>query len=430
MDECGEATVPDALIPLSRFMPFRVVLVGDDMQLPPVVLYEGARRGGLDVSLFARLRHLGIDTNLLTIQYRMTPDIMRFSSNKFYHGRLQSRPASTAYDPNGPIQWETKLRFSSTYHLAALQALRRQLWTATTTSLKPNWHTPLSNILCTSSKALHVILGLSLPIELKWHSLLNATVGRDIPGVIVSTVTNMHGKEIDVTIVSLVRARDSKGRLPKNIGFVADSRRLNVALTRAHVHHRRFGGFDWLSIFIGLAEDYSRHRGFYHFETFRYMLVPRLNKAFEAQNQAKTSQVATVRTTNQHQRFLPFVEAAIEGVELRALIDSGAQISLIDLDTPKSLEIEIQPTATECIGLGCGRLPVVGQARLHVQVGSRIDNTLFHVFASGGITGNPVVLGWNLLDDQWRLLDTLAEFFELPDDDFDSWREAEECTVA
>ncbi|GAB0491442.1 hypothetical protein MMPV_002695 [Pyropia vietnamensis] len=103
IDEATQATEADALIPL--FLPGRdapppggrrgadpgcppLVLVGDDRQLPPTVLSEVAASGGLGVSLYRRLRGVGVRVSPLRVQYRMHPGVAVWPAATFYGGGL------------------------------------------------------------------------------------------------------------------------------------------------------------------------------------------------------------------------------------------------------------------------------------------------------------------------------------------------------
>ncbi len=70
IDECGMCKEPETMIPLVALKPKQVVLIGDHLQLQPIVKCPSAKRAGLDVSMFERYarRHSPI---MLTRQYRM-----------------------------------------------------------------------------------------------------------------------------------------------------------------------------------------------------------------------------------------------------------------------------------------------------------------------------------------------------------------------
>ena len=92
-DEAGQATEPETLIPTRGVR--RLVLVGDDRQLGPVILSRTAEQGGLGVSMFARLALLRSPATMLDVQYRMHPAISAFPSAEFYNGALFDSPSTT-----------------------------------------------------------------------------------------------------------------------------------------------------------------------------------------------------------------------------------------------------------------------------------------------------------------------------------------------
>ena len=90
IDEAAQCTEP-AFLPACTHGCERLVLIGDQNQLPPVVISSVALERGLGVSLFTRLAAGGLVPALLNEQYRMHPKIAEFSSNQFYSGKVQSR---------------------------------------------------------------------------------------------------------------------------------------------------------------------------------------------------------------------------------------------------------------------------------------------------------------------------------------------------
>lgn len=87
VDEAAQTTEPSVLIPL-RYGCNELILVGDPRQLPPTVLSDEASRLGLSMSLFERLERAGHEVLMLTVQYRMHPEIRQFPSRYFYHDKL------------------------------------------------------------------------------------------------------------------------------------------------------------------------------------------------------------------------------------------------------------------------------------------------------------------------------------------------------
>jgi len=97
IDEAGQLTVP-AILGALRFAK-RFILVGDEKQLPPLVLSKEASDEGLSESLFSilKLRDYGYKKDeiqsesscvSLKVQYRMNKWISHFASKVFYDGQL------------------------------------------------------------------------------------------------------------------------------------------------------------------------------------------------------------------------------------------------------------------------------------------------------------------------------------------------------
>lgn len=95
IDEAAQTTEPASLIPL-RFGCRRLVLVGDPRQLPATVLSRAADRALLGRSLFERLEQAEHEVVMLTVQYRMHPEIRRFPSQYFYQDLLIDAPGIVA----------------------------------------------------------------------------------------------------------------------------------------------------------------------------------------------------------------------------------------------------------------------------------------------------------------------------------------------
>jgi superfamily I DNA and/or RNA helicase len=95
LDEATQATDPVALAALVRGAV--VVLAGDPQQLPPtVVARDEQAKGGLSSTLFERCaeRWPAHATSMLTTQYRMSDELMRFPSALHYEGKLEAAKAN------------------------------------------------------------------------------------------------------------------------------------------------------------------------------------------------------------------------------------------------------------------------------------------------------------------------------------------------
>lgn len=104
IDEAAQCMEAASLIPLS-YGCRRLILIGDQNQLPPVVAAPEALENGLGVSLFSRLVAGGLQPQLLTEQYRMHPKIAEFASQQFYDNRLLSRVTAANRPTPAGLAW-------------------------------------------------------------------------------------------------------------------------------------------------------------------------------------------------------------------------------------------------------------------------------------------------------------------------------------
>lgn len=107
IDEAAQALEAACWIPMRRVS--RVILAGDHCQLPPTVKTVEAMRGGLAKTLMERIVEQKPEVvTLLKMQYRMNEDIMRFSSDWFYGGMVESAPDVKfrgILDYDIPMEW-------------------------------------------------------------------------------------------------------------------------------------------------------------------------------------------------------------------------------------------------------------------------------------------------------------------------------------
>ena len=272
IDEAAQALEAACWIPMRRAG--RVVLAGDHCQLPPTVKSYEAMKGGLGKSLMERLvdNHPEAVT-LLTMQYRMNEDIMRFSNEWFYHGAMVAAPEVRhrgILDLDTPIEWidtagagiEIGIDNDATEQE---KAFRESL--AGESHGRINRDEALFTML-TLQKYIEKIgksrfleeridVGLISPYRAQvqyLRGLLRHTpFFRPFRHLIsVNTVDGFQGQERDVIVISLVRSNDEG-----NIGFLRDLRRMNVAMTRARMK----------LIIIGDTATMTRHPFYRHLHT-------------------------------------------------------------------------------------------------------------------------------------------------------------------
>ena len=263
VDEACQSTEPGCWIPLLRAD--RIVLAGDHCQLPPTVLATESIEAGFNVSLMQRLiEHYGETvTRQLDVQYRMHDKIMRFSSEQFYDDTLVAHKSVAEHSlndlpdfedavfPTGePAQffdtagagWEEELEPEglSKRNPEEADLILKKAETLVQAGLKP--------------KEIAVIAPYAAQVRLLRDQC-------NIPGLEIDTVDGFQGREKEAVLISMVRSnRDGE------LGFLADSRRMNVALTRAKRQLLVVGDSATLSndpFFVKML-DYFERIGGYH----------------------------------------------------------------------------------------------------------------------------------------------------------------------
>ena len=225
IDEATQATEPATLVPLVRGAR-QVVLVGDHRQLPPTVISQRAKAGGLRRSMFERLVEMGIKPHLLRIQYRMHPSISLFPNQRFYDGKLEdgveesNRPA-----PAGMLwpDWDNPIAFLPVQE----GEVRSPDGNSKENPAEASWVLHLLEGLLDGGELEMGDIGIITPYAGQVRAIRDIMSER-FDSVEVRTVDGYQGREKEVIVFSCVRS-NSEG----NVGFLADSRRLNVALTRA-----------------------------------------------------------------------------------------------------------------------------------------------------------------------------------------------------
>lgn len=232
IDEAAQASEVAILPPLSLGAA-RCVLVGDPQQLPATVISKAAGTLLYSRSLFERFQQAGCPTMLLSVQYRMHPQIRDFPSRYFYQGRLTDSE-SVANLPEEIYYKDSLLQPYVFYDVTYGRESQRGGSVSYQNIHEAQFCLRLYEHLQRTLKSLSggkVTVGIITPYKLQlkclqreFEGVLNSEEGKDI---YINTVDAFQGQERDVIIMSCVRASNH------GVGFVADIRRMNVALTRA-----------------------------------------------------------------------------------------------------------------------------------------------------------------------------------------------------
>lgn len=243
IDEACQSVELSSLIPL-RYGARRCILVGDPNQLPPTVLSQAALGFAYEQSLFNRIQavtpHI---VYLLSVQYRMHPEISVFPSQYFYQGRLQDSPDLALATQRDWHRCDYTRPFLF-FHVPGNQARGNGSAGKTATlskslmnAMEADMAVALVHALCSGSPHLHFSgkIGIISPYKQQVREIKQRLL-RSFPAhsralfkhIDVQTVDGFQGQEKEIIIFSCVRASASG-----SIGFLNDTRRMNVALTRA-----------------------------------------------------------------------------------------------------------------------------------------------------------------------------------------------------
>ena len=223
----------------------RVILAGDHRQLPPTVKSPAALSGGLDKTLMQTIcENKPRCVSMLTVQYRMADDIMQFPNREFYDGLLQSDPG-VKY--RGILDWDTAVEwvegpvegspfrfpFEEDETLAS-DGLSRINPVEAELALQ-TLHDYIERIGKDRILYERLDIGIISPYKGQVH-LLRKMLRKDSYWkplrhlISINTVDGFQGQERDIILISMVR-QNEQGQ----VGFLADLRRMNVAITRARM---------------------------------------------------------------------------------------------------------------------------------------------------------------------------------------------------
>ena len=266
IDEAAQALEAACWIPMRRTN--RVILAGDHCQLPPTVKSIAALRAGLGKTLMERIAENKPEVvTLLKIQYRMNEDIMRFSSDWFYGGQVESAPQikyRSILDFDHPITWIDTSNEENRITIEGEDAPEDSASTSSSSSAA-NQNSDLNfkeqfvgesygrinkaeaelTLLTLAEYFTKIgkqrVLGDSIDVgiispyraQVQYLKKLIKKYEFFKPYrrlISVNTVDGFQGQERDVILISLVRSNDEG-----QIGFLKDLRRMNVAMTRARM---------------------------------------------------------------------------------------------------------------------------------------------------------------------------------------------------
>ncbi|OEL38228.1 putative RNA helicase SDE3 [Dichanthelium oligosanthes] len=243
LDEAGQASEPEAMVPLSGLCgrDTVVVLAGDPMQLGPVVYCKQADKDGLGISYLQRLlfyfeQYQSGNPNYVTKlvrNYRCHPAILDLPSELFYGGELIACKEGevSSYDCIGLPNKSFPVLF------VGIQGCDEREGT------NPSWFNRIE-----VSKVVSIIrnltkggavseadIGVITPYRQQVAKIKKALEAFEMPDLKVGSVEQFQGQEREVIIISTVRSTVKHNEFDKffNLGFLSNYKRFNVAITRA-----------------------------------------------------------------------------------------------------------------------------------------------------------------------------------------------------
>ena len=266
IDEAAQALEAACWIPMRRAS--RVILAGDHCQLPPTVKSIAALRAGLGKTLMERIAENKPEVvTLLKIQYRMNDEIMRFSSDWFYGGKVESAPQikyRSVLDYDHPITWidtsneenqitiegedapedsastsssisaanqNSDLNFKEQFVGESFGRINKAEAELTLLTLAEYFTKIGKQRVLSESIDVGIISPYRAQVQYLKKLIKKYEFFKPYRRLIsVNTVDGFQGQERDVILISLVRSNDEG-----QIGFLKDLRRMNVAMTRARM---------------------------------------------------------------------------------------------------------------------------------------------------------------------------------------------------
>ena len=269
IDEAGQALEPACWIPILKAQ--KVVLAGDHCQLSPTIKSDEAARKGLSTTLLEKCTALYPESvTLLEEQYRMHETIMGYSSRIFYGDKLKAHASVAShllFSEDSPLAFvdtagcgfDEKLEGTSTTNPEEAVFLFKHL-TQLVASLG-TYYQPKD------FPTVAVISPYKQQIQLLKEQLQHSPALQPYADKIsVNTIDSFQGQERDIVYISMTRSNTEN-----NIGFLSDTRRMNVAMTRARKKLVVIGdsgtlsGFGFYASFISYAESKNAYQSAWEF---------------------------------------------------------------------------------------------------------------------------------------------------------------------
>jgi ATP-dependent RNA/DNA helicase IGHMBP2 len=269
IDEAAQALEPACWIPILKAE--RIVFAGDHCQLPPTIKSIEAAREGLAQTLFEKcIQRQPQTASMLQVQYRMHEDIMRFPSHYFYHNELIADETVRTHtlsmkNSEGVETHLPPVDFIDTAGCGFNEAQDPETLSRYNHEEASLLVRHLEKLLGPNTTEWKYSIGIITPYSSQVEQLRKLAEASEILSslsqfITINTVDAFQGQERDIIAISFVRSNEKS-----EVGFLADIRRTNVAITRARKKLIMVGDSATLGthpFYIDLLE-YVQQKGFY-----------------------------------------------------------------------------------------------------------------------------------------------------------------------
>lgn len=270
IDECSQAIEAACWIPLVLVK--KCILAGDHNQLPPTIISKKAAKEGLEITLMERLLAMhgeGIK-KMLTTQYRMNQVIMQWPSEQLYEGKLRADESVKSHlltdlpdmESNEDTQIPLLLIDTAGCGLHELQAEEEESKGNEGEADLVAMH--VKNLIKSGLNPVDVAVVTPYNLQVE---LVKSRLAEKFPKLEIKSVDGFQGREKEAIVLSLVRSNDSG-----EVGFLAEDRRINVAITRAKRHlavicdSKTVSYHAFLKSFVNYCEEHGEVRTAFQYE--------------------------------------------------------------------------------------------------------------------------------------------------------------------
>lgn len=263
IDEVGQLIEPETLIPTTLMDKTngQIIMAGDPMQLGPITFSKYAAKFGLATSYLSRLMDLPLykknssrdafNPVLITqliYNYRSLPTLLNVYNDLFYDSTLVPMIHNKTSDEAAMLKnLQPALAANTEFYDGGAPNVGIHFVPVKGRNLQedcsPSWFNPieakvlityLTNILDAGVSAEEI--GIIAPYQLQCKCLREQLSKRNLKQLPkIGTVEEFQGQERKVMLISTVRTSEAKLDHDRkySLGFVKESRRLNVAISRA-----------------------------------------------------------------------------------------------------------------------------------------------------------------------------------------------------